>query len=208
MSKFKEHIDREFEVSLPLWIDKSSLVLKAIKEAALSKVASIISQYNEESDFLSSNKAKADKQDDYSLRFSEQQVATRFKDKFRYLFRRGARISLAELQDILNSSDPTQLTSETELSSGFNLNNASNIRVTDSNSIMSGWIADITFPSIDSDNTPNAQDKNDFIFSEECFLLVEVANHSDFSNEELKEILLHDYLPFAIPSIVKFNLSL
>lgn len=198
------HIQLEFDKSLPMWIDSKSPVLVAIKTSILDYLDSLLVDFIESGDFFVSNKAKAYKLNDFGINLNETLSGEVFKDKFRYLFRRGAEAVIPELQMLLDSTSSTVLKYSQDIDSPFVLEDADNISIQKSSDIVSGWIADVTYPGIDSDSYPDSEDKNDFIFSEEYFLYVSLKNESELSDDDIVEEIRHYYLPALIPSI--FNI--
>lgn len=212
-NSIREQLYTEFDKALPVWIDKESLVLFAIKQAVLSELASLISSSIQKSDFINHPLAKIYKLDDYKIVSSYTTIETEFKNKERLIFRRGSRAGQQELELLLNSSEGTSLNFDTSLNTNTPLNDSKTIRIQESSQIVSGWIADVTYPGLDSDykglvSQSSARDFNNFVFSEERFLYVQMVNKSGMSDSELKEFVRRYHLPALIPSIIEIVNSL
>ena len=210
MEELKEQLKQAFLRSLPLWISKDSPLLEAFADTTTQALSEMIYSHIEESDFLNYPKAQRNKQDDYTL-YEVDEVAQHFKDKYRILFRRGTALSLDEISRMVNSEN-ARLFYDTQLFYDTPLGNENTVLVTPSNQIVSGFIAGITFPSINRvslslpSDTINS-DLNEYVFSQRDFLVVELQNKSEFYSEELQEILMHNFFPFAIPALINFNKS-
>ena len=177
MQEFRKHLEQEFLAALPIWIDKDSVVLNAIKDAVVSILIATLKTYKEESDFINEDEAKAAKQEDVTIKLPKSYAPGSFKDKFRLIFRRGSVGQTREIEAVVDSVSGTRLLKTTALNTDTLLSSSDHIRITPSTGIVSGWIADVTYPGIEKETSQ--QDGNDYIFSEENWLLVEVVNESD-----------------------------
>ena len=201
MDSLREHIEREFEISTPQWIEKDNPVYQALKKTVSEVVFKMLDDYRVNSDyFFSFDQAKANKQDDFSLYEKDQ---SSFKDKLKILFARGTKKVLPELQRISGSSktalfEDTELFETTELLEDFSF--------TDSTNLLSGFISGVTFPSLNSvslqDYDVASDDFCDFVFSEPRFLFLTIRNNSEFSDDDLKSIIRRNLLPHQIAVII------
>ncbi len=198
------HLKNTFNSSLPTWVDKTSKILSAIEHSLTELLSDIIKDYEVSSDFILSDKAKLIKQDDYKLMESFD-ISEQFKNKYRNLFRRGTANGLEELRRIL-VSNPTKLYYDTVLYEDTQLGDSVTLTVTPSKSLISGWILNTTFPSINSValNMDVEGELSDYVFSQKDFLLLSVLNKSEMSNEELEDFILSYFMPFSIPTEITF----
>lgn len=217
-----------FDKALPSWIKENSILL-SIRNTLSLFLSSFLNEYKLKSDFINSDIAKDFKQDDYSLYEYDMSY---FKDKFKILFSRGSINVLDELSRIVRAEtfillDSTELFEDTPL-------DPTTVRLLLPNVVNSGFIMDITYPSIneisleDYDNLADLQQlsdyfdstdvilpqqyngldeqtliSNNYVFSEEVFLLLQLHNGSDFSNEELERIIRRELFPVC-PVIIEY----
>lgn len=203
--ELKNHLIAEFTNSLPAWVDRNSIILKAIRDSIILKIESFLLDFKQSTDIFISGEAKSHKLEDFNLSLNPKEAGFNFKDIRKLIFRRGSKSSLHEIALILKEQEYTPLSFNTELNKGKELKQNKRIKVSPSTEITSGWIADVTHPGIDSDTFKTADDKCDFIFSEEYFLLAEVVNTSDMSNSAFKDLLMRFHMPAFIPTIIKFK---
>lgn len=204
MDSLREHIDNEFESSLPLWVERTPII-EGIKKTVVDAVYDLVSNYSDSSDYFVSDTARNYKQDDVSLHEINQSL---FKDKLKILFARGTKRAQSEIRRIVRAGE-TYLLEGTELFEETPLNDAK-VAILRPEELVSGFILGVTYPSLNRVSLSDlgivpTDDFNEFVFSESKFLVVNVVNNSDFSDNALERILRREILPFQIPIIINIS---
>ena len=200
-----DHLSAEFNSALPVWIDKESMVFKSISISIIEQLSEVLTEHFENSDFFNSIKAKLFKQNDYLLLEHQENIEAQFKRKYRTIFRRGTYSLDQELSRLFKSIDDI-LYYETYLYYDKLFLKQSTFELGDSRTLLSGWIADQTFPSINQVELGElAQDSCEFMFSEKDFISLIATNNTDDSKDFMIEFIKRYLFPYQLISVINFK---
>ena len=200
-----DHLRAEFESATPVWVAKDSLVFSALENSIVETISDVLFEHFENSDFFNSALAKIYKQNDYMLIEHLDNVDIQFKRKMRTIFRRGTLDLDYEVARLFRSIDDT-LYYETYLYYDKLFSKSSVYDLKDSRTLLSGWIADVTYPSINLVETHISDETScEFLFSEKDFVSLTAVNNTDFSSEFLSEFIKRYLFPFQLISSITFK---